>query len=84
MWYCIIKKNETVSKMPAMVETVLKQAQSEGLPVIIIYQGEKEITQRRIYVRSMDEESVSAYCTLKRGLRRFKKKNILSAVIAEE
>ena len=70
--------------MPELVETVLKQALEEGLPVVIIYNGEKEITQRRIFVRSMGLESVSAYCTAKKGIRRFKKRNILSAVIAEE
>ena len=67
-----------------MVDTVLKQAMRDGLPVVIIYQGEKEMTQRRIFVRGIEDESVTAYCTVKRGLRRFKKKNILSAVIAED
>lgn len=70
--------------MPGLVETVLKQALEEGSPVVIIYNGEKEITQRRIFVRGMDAESVKAYCTVKKGVRRFKKKNILSAVIADE
>jgi predicted DNA-binding transcriptional regulator YafY len=70
--------------MPAIIETVLKQALQNGLPVIIIYHGEKEMTQRRIYVRGMDDESVTAYCTVKKALRHFKMKNILSAVIAEE
>ncbi len=70
--------------MPAMVETVLKQALYESLPVIIIYHGEKEMTQRRIYVRGMDGDSVTAYCMVKKGLRRFKLTNILSAVIAED
>ena len=67
-----------------MVDTVLKQALKDGLPAIIIYQGEKEMTQRRIFVRSIDDESVTAYCMVKKGIRRFKKENILSAVIAED
>ena len=67
-----------------MVRTVLQQAQKDSLPVIIIYNGEKEMTQRRIYVRGMDGESVTAYCMVKKGLRRFSLQRILSAVIAEE
>ena len=56
-----------MDKMSAMVETVLKKALLEGLPVIIIYHGEKEITQRRIYVREINAESVTAYCMAKKG-----------------
>jgi hypothetical protein len=70
--------------MPSVVETVLKRALLEGLPVIIIYRSEKEITQRRVYIRSIDDEFVSAYCTLKKGIRRFKKSSILSAAIQED
>jgi mitochondrial fission protein ELM1 len=70
--------------MPEMVEMVLKQALKTGRPVVIIYNGEKEMTQRRIFVRRLDKESVTAYCMDKKGIRRFKKQAILSAVIAED
>ncbi len=70
--------------MSEMVESVLKQALKSGRPVIIIYNGEKEMTQRRIFVRKLDGESVTAYCMLKKEVRRFKKQGILSAVIADD
>lgn len=65
-------------------EMILKQALAEDLPVIIIYNGKEEITQRRIYIRGMDDESVTAYCTVKKGIRKFKRENILSAALAED
>jgi hypothetical protein len=64
-------------------EMILKQALQEDLPVIIIYKGKEEISQRRIYIRGMDNESVTAYCTVKKGIRKFKRENILSAALAE-
>jgi hypothetical protein len=65
-------------------EMILKQALAEDLPVIIIYNGKQGITQRRIYMRGMDGESVTAYCTVKKGIRKFKRENILSAALAED
>ncbi len=62
---------------------ILKQALNQDLPVIIIYNGRDEITQRRIYIRGMDEDSVTAYCTVKKGIRKFRRENILSAALAE-
>ena len=64
-------------------EMILKQALNQDLPVIIIYNGRDEITQRRIYIRGMDEDSVTAYCTVKKGIRKFRRENILSAALAE-
>ena len=64
-------------------EMLLKQALLEDLPVIIIYNGKDGITQRRIYIRGMDGESVTAYCTVKKAIRKFKRESILSATVAE-
>lgn len=69
--------------MQDITERVLQQALQNDLPVIIIYNGKKEMTQRRIFVRSMDDAYVTAYCIVKKGVRKFKKENILSAIIAE-
>ena len=66
-----------------ITKKVLKQAMEEDLPVIIIYNGKKEMTQRRIFVRSMDDYYITAYCLVKKGVRKFKTENILSAVLAE-
>jgi len=69
--------------MLEITDAVLKQALTDDLPVIIIYNGKKEMTQRRIFVRSMGDGYITAYCSVKKGLRKFKTENILSAVIAE-
>jgi hypothetical protein len=64
-------------------EMILKQALLQDLPVIIIYNGKDGMSQRRVFIRGMDEESITAYCTIKKGIRRFKRQNILSAALAE-
>ena len=69
--------------MQDITKRALEQALQNDWPVIIIYNGKKEMTQRRIFVRSMDEEYVTAYCIVKKGVRKFKKENILSAIIAD-
>ncbi|MGI6126076.1 MAG: hypothetical protein ACOYEF_03840 [Planifilum sp.] len=63
-----------------MRDTVLKRAAKVGRPVEIIYMDEKgEITQRRIRIRSLGEDLVEAYCYERKGVRRFKRSNILAA-----
>lgn len=69
--------------MQDITEKVLKLALQNDLPVIIIYNGKKEMTQRRIFVRSINDEYVTAYCIVKKSVRKFKKENILSAMFAE-
>ena len=81
----INKKRCKINKgMLDTTEKILKQALLEDLPVIIIYNGKNEMTQRRIFIRGIDQESVTAYCTAKKGIRKFKKENILSAVLADD
>lgn len=67
-----------------VTEKIFNQAQAENLPVVIIYNGKGGISQRRIFIRAADNETITAYCTAKKGIRTFKKENILSAVLAEE
>jgi len=67
-----------------IVLSALKMALKKDKPVIIMYESKGDISQRRIFVRKLSEDSVFAYCTKKKSLRVFKLKNILSAVIAEE
>lgn len=63
-----------------MRDTVLKRAAKTGRPVEIIYMDEKgKITQRRIRIRALREDLVEAYCFERRGIRRFKRSNILAA-----
>ena len=65
-------------------DKVLKYAMISGKPVVIIYNGKDGISQRRVYIRKLEQDSVTAYCMLKKGVRKFKKSEILSAVIGEE
>jgi predicted DNA-binding transcriptional regulator YafY len=63
-----------------MKDTVLKRAAKSGRPVEIIYMDEKgKITQRRIRIRVIREDLVEAYCFERKGVRRFKRSNILAA-----
>ena len=69
--------------MDDLVPRTLRMAASLDRPVDICYIGKDGISQRRIYVRSVDADKVTAYCTLKRALRVFKTEGILSAQMAE-
>lgn len=63
-----------------MKDTVLKRAAKSGHPVEIIYMDEKgKITQRRIRIRALREDLVEAYCFERKGIRHFKRSNILAA-----
>ncbi len=66
------------------VEKILGFACRNDKPVIICYMGNDGFTQRRVFVRKIEENTMIAYCTVKRGLRSFKIEGILSAQIAEE
>jgi predicted DNA-binding transcriptional regulator YafY len=67
-----------------MKETVLKRAAKSGRPVEIIYMDEKgKITQRRIRILALREDLVEAYCFERKGIRRFKRSNILAAQESE-
>ena len=67
-----------------MILKTLSLALSENKAVILMYQGKNDITLRRVYVRSIKEDKLTAYCTQKHALRVFKISQILSAVFAEE
>ena len=39
-----------------VIDHTLSFAQREDRPVIVVYQGKKGLTQRRVYVRGISEE----------------------------
>lgn len=47
--------------------------------ITIMYQKGNEITQRDITVTSFKNGNIEAYCHLRKGIRLFKKENILAA-----
>ncbi len=69
--------------MNDIVMRTLKLALEQDRPVIIVYQSGEQISQRRIFVRKIQPEKVTAYCMRARGLRMFKAEGILSAVLAQ-
>ncbi len=70
--------------MSDIITKTLDFAKREDKPVIIVYEGKKGITQRRVYIRSVKDEKITVYCTEKKAIRVFDRKGILSAVIADE
>lgn len=67
-----------------ITKKILKHAMEQDKPVIIVYMGKEEMSQRRVYLRSMSEDKITAYCTHKKGLRVFLTQRILSAKLADE
>ena len=62
-----------------MVMKTLQIAYRDSLPVKIIYEGKEDITQRVIVIKSLHDDSVVAYCRLRRRVSTFKYENILAA-----
>ncbi|GAK11419.1 hypothetical protein [Geomicrobium sp. JCM 19039] len=63
-----------------MIGYVLQHSLSSGKPVSIIYEAKDGIlSQRRVTVRRMDENTALVWCHYKRAVRTLKIANILSA-----
>lgn len=61
------------------MDNLLKRSVEESRPVEIIYASEKGLmTKRTILIYKADEEWVTGYCFLRRGVRKFRRRNILS------
>jgi predicted DNA-binding transcriptional regulator YafY len=51
----------------------------ENIPLEMIYLTDKqELSQRTLIVKEVNDEYVRAYCLLRKQMRTFKRKNILS------
>lgn len=62
-----------------MVDYVLKTSLEIHQVITIVYKKGNEFTQRNVKVTNIADNSVEAYCYLRRQVRKFKKDNILSA-----
>jgi hypothetical protein len=62
-----------------MVEHVLRASIERNWVITIMYQKGLEITKRNIKVMEIHEDSITAFCYLRKETRRFKLYNILSA-----
>ena len=67
-----------------IIDHTLSFARREDKPVIVVYQGKKGITQRRVYIRNIAGEKITVYCTQKKAIRVFDRARVLSAVLADE
>ena len=63
-----------------MVDYILHMSQERKCRITIIYEKENQITKRDIRVLEVSEESVKAFCYLRKQVRIFKRKHILSAL----
>jgi predicted DNA-binding transcriptional regulator YafY len=70
--------------MDGVALRTLRFALENDRPVILCYRGDDGITQRRIYVRKIREGKITAYCTLRKGVRVFREEGVLSAQLAEK
>lgn len=61
------------------MEHVLKSSLVAHKSITIMYQKNKEITQREVKVLKIKDNDIEAYCYLRRQIRHFKKENILAA-----
>ena len=61
------------------MEHVLKSSLDAHKIITIMYQKNKEITQRKVKVLKMKDDDIEAYCYLRKQIRHFKKENILAA-----
>lgn len=67
--------------MKDMILKSLNVALRETLPVKIIYEGKDSITERVIVVKNIKDNSVIAYCRLRRRVSSFKLDRILAAEV---
>lgn len=67
-----------------LIDRTLQFAKREDKPVIVVYEGKKGISQRRVYVRNIADNRITVYCMHKKAIRVFDRAGILSAVLAEE
>ena len=61
------------------MEHVLKSSLDAHKIITIMYQKNKEITQRKVKILKIKEDDIEAYCYLRKQIRHFKKENILAA-----
>ena len=61
------------------MEYVLKSSLDAHKIITIMYQKNKEITQRKVKILKIKEDDIEAYCYLRKQIRHFKKENILAA-----
>ena len=55
------------------------RALEENIPLEMIYRSDdKQISQRKLLVKEVNDEYIRAYCLLRKQIRTFRRENILS------
>jgi|GEM_PF-623897 len=62
-----------------MIERLIHTSMERSIPLVIIYQSSKGISQRTIQVKSIHGEYIKAFCYTRGEYRTFKTENILAA-----
>lgn len=62
-----------------MLDGMLRNALETGRKLVIIYNKDGRITQRKIKVLGVDHHRILAYCYLRNRIRTFKKDSVLAA-----
>ena len=70
--------------MKDLIRKTLDVAKRDDLPVKIVYEGKKGITERVIIIKRIDEDRVIAYCRLRRRISSFKLDGILAAEVVRK
>jgi predicted DNA-binding transcriptional regulator YafY len=61
------------------------RSMEEKIPLDMIYlANNKEITQRKLIIKEVNDEYIYAYCLLRKQFRSFKRENILSIMPISE
>ncbi|MFB3169008.1 hypothetical protein P5G62_017945 [Neobacillus sp. 179-C4.2 HS] len=61
------------------MDGLLLRSIEENIPLEIIYLSQdKQISQRKLIVKEVNDEYIRAYCLLRKQIRTFRRENILS------
>jgi len=67
-----------------VIEHILRTSLERGWIITIIYSGSNGISERNIKVLELQDDSLKAYCYLRKQVRFFKMDSILSAAYQVE
>jgi predicted DNA-binding transcriptional regulator YafY len=67
-----------------MVDYILRTSLEKHSIITIIYQRNKDITERNIKVLHINNDRIEAYCYLRQQIRIFKMDNILAASLSSD
>lgn len=72
--------NKTINEKGVFtMDGLLIRSIEEHLPIEMIYLAEnKELSQRKLIVKEINDDYIRAYCLLRKQVRTFKRENILS------